>query len=117
MLERVADRGLAAGVDKEIARRERHMWPTGKPRFAERLVDGPRYRQECRRWWLDKGPPVCCALHSVGQQFENAVADVNLLLQPLVFRKSSQNTIQDRVDMPREDLVRVDWIKWRLLDA
>jgi hypothetical protein len=42
MLERVADRGLSAGVHEEIARREGHVRASGKPRFAESLIDGVR---------------------------------------------------------------------------
>jgi len=116
-LERVADRRLSASVDEEIAGGKRHVWTVRKPRLTESPIYGFRDGQERRSRGLDHGAPVCLTLHRVDQQFENAIAHKDLLIEPFVLGKCSQDAIEHAVYVPREDVVRVDRIKRRLLDA
>ena len=117
MLKRVADRRLSAGVDEEVAGRERHVRAARKPRLTENLINDFRNRQKCRRWRLNHQSAICRTLYSLGQQFENAITHVDLLVQTAALGKRPEDAIQDRVYVLREDVVGVDRIKWRLLDA
>lgn len=50
-------------------------------------------------------------------KFEHAITHIDLLVQTVLLGQRPEDTIQDRVHVAREDVVRVDWIKRRLLDA